>query len=239
MAERVFHLNIAICDDEKVMLDKLQAMCSEILGDTYSLSFCAAQTSKEILDCEQVFELALLDVQLLEESGLDLAKEILARNSNCRIIFVSGYTKVVSDVYDVPHFCFILKEQLDANLPKFLTRAAQLAAQEAGMRVAVRAGKQILQLSLKDIVFIERRGHWTYINLSDGTVVSTREKLSELHSRIGSADFVRCHISYIVNLCYVKSLERKAIFLLDGTEISISLPHELEVREAFFRHLGK
>lgn len=238
MLDRTFQLNIAICDDEPIMLKKLEGMCRNILEEFYCLDIFTAQSPKEFLECDHVFQIALLDVQLLESNGIQLAQQILHMNPNCRILFVSGYLHVVSDVYDVPHLCFILKDQLDSQLPKFLLRAAQQAAQESGMKLSVKSGKQICQLALSDIVFMERRGHWTYINLSDGSQVSTKEKLSELHARIGTADFVRCHISYIVNLRHVKSLENRTLYLQDETMIPISLPHEQEVRDAFFQRIG-
>ncbi len=239
MMQQKFQLNIAICDDEALILQKLEFLCRNILENSYSLSFSLEQSPKALLHTEQVFHIALLDVVLLENSGIQLAREILQKNPGCRIIFVSGYMRVISDVYDVPHFCFILKDQLDSKLPKFLLRAAEICAQEAGMELSVKTREKIVSLPLKQIFLLERRGHWTYITMFDGTVIETREKLSELHCRMGSADFVRCHISYIVNLCYVRLLENRTLYLENNLQIPVSLPHEREVQEAFFRYMAK
>ena len=239
MIEEKFQLNIALCDDDPVMLRRLEEMSRRILGEDYALHFTVGTSPQDLLNAGAVFDIALLDVMLLEASGIQLAREILQKNPGCRIIFLSGYVRVVSEVYDVPHFCFILKEQLDSCLPKFLLRAAGLCAQEAGEKIRIQAREGIRQLPLKQILFMERRGHWTYITLADGSTVETREKISELKSRIRSGYFVRCHVSYLVNLQYVRLLKNRTLYLQDGRQIPVSLPHEQEVREAFFRTIAE
>ena len=234
MSNQELQLNIAICDDDPVMAQKLQDLCSRILMDRYSLSYLVSQTPRELLTSQMVFSIALLDVHLLEISGIELAREILQRNPNCRILFVSGYVHVVSDVYDVPHFCFILKDQLDSKLPKFLLRAAEMSAQDAEAEISVKTGRDIALLPLNQIVLLERRGHWTYITMADQSVHQVREKLNSLNTRMGNTDFVRCHISYVVNLRYVQSMTKRTLTLKNGALVPISLPHEQEVRNAFF-----
>ena len=237
--EEKFRLNIAICDDDPVMLTRLEALCREILDEKYALSFSLSQTAEECLRVDQVYHIALLDVKLLEGDGIHLAQQILQRNSSCRILFVSGYVHVVSDVYAVPHFCFVLKDQLEEKLPPYLEQAAELCAEEGGMILSVKIGKNIESFPLARIVCMERRGHYTYITMQNGDVIKTTENLSSFQSRMGSSSFIRSHISYIVNLRYVKMIDGRTILLENGVQIPISIPHEQRVRDSFFRYIEK
>ena len=47
-----FQRNIAICDDDPVMLTRLEALCREILSDAYTLSFSLSQTAEDCLRTE-------------------------------------------------------------------------------------------------------------------------------------------------------------------------------------------
>ena len=237
--EEKFQLNIAICDDDPVMLTRLEVLCREVLEEQYALSFSLSQTAAECLRADQVYHIALLDVKLLEGDGIHLAQQILQRNSDCRIIFVSGFVHVVSDVYAVPHFCFVLKDQLEEKLPPYLQQAAEMCAQDGSMILSVKTGKQIATIPLSCISYLERRGHYTYITQQDGVVQKTTEKLASLQNRMGPMNFVRCHISYIVNLRYVRSIENRTILLENGAQIPVSLPHEQQVRDQFFRNMEK
>lgn len=154
-------LNIGICDDEEIMIRKLRDLCQGALGEYFTLQIDTADSPEGLLAKEHPFQIALLDVQLVESSGIELARQILERNSQCRIIFVSGYLHGVSDVYEVPHFCFVLKEQMDQQLPRFLKRAAELSAQDAGRKILLFCGRKIQEVRLADISHLERRGHNT------------------------------------------------------------------------------
>ena len=232
-------LNIGICDDEPLMVELMKQQCILALEDDYSIMLDTATSPAELLAGTRPFHLALLDVQLLEESGIELAKQILERNPKCRILFVSGQLHAVSDVYEVPHFCFILKEHMEENLPKFLKRAADLAAKEAGKRIMISCGRKMEDLCLSDITVLERKGHVTYVRLLDHRVYQTKEKLSELLLRIRDRDFIRCHVSYAVNLHNTVSLNGTSFTMESGDIIPISRPNEGACRDAFFRHLAE
>ena len=105
--------------------------------------------------------------------------------------------------------------------------------------LSVKSGKQIDAIPLSQITYLERRGHYTYLTLQDGVVQKTTEKISSLQNRMGPSNFVRCHISYVVNLRYVQSIENRTIILESGTQIPISLPHEKKVRDCFFQYMEK
>lgn len=230
-------LNIGICDDEPLMLRQLEQQCRNALEEDYVLHIDMATSAAELLSMERPFHLALLDVQLVETNGIELARQILERNSKCRIIFVSGYLHAVSRVYEVPHFCFILKNQMEQELPRFLRRAAELSAKDAGRRVMIACGRKMTELSLSDICFMERKGHVTFVKMTDGRIYQTREKLSELLLRIRDEDFIRCHVSFIINLQSVVQLMGNSFTMSSGETVPISRPNEGKCREAFFRHL--
>lgn len=232
-------LNIGICDDQPVMVSMLEKLCRETLRENYCLHIDTALSASELLSKQRPFQIALLDVQLMESSGIELARQILERNCRCRIIFVSGYIHAVSDVYEVPHFCFVMKDQLEDQLPKFLKRAADLSSKEAGRKLMISCGRKMEDLLLMNISTLERKGHVTYVRMLSGTVYQTKEKLSELLQRIQDQDFIRCHVSFIVNLQNVKALNGSSFTMESGEIVPISRPNEGMCREAFFRHLSE
>lgn len=230
-------LNIVICDDEPIMVEQLVALCNSTLEEVCAAKICTAQSPGELLTVDIPFHIAILDVQLMESNGIELARAIFLRNPGCRVIFVSGFLHAVSEVYEVPHFCFILKDQLAQQFPRFLKRAAQEAVVEAGQTLLIQSGKQTEKWALADISVLERRGHWTYITASGGREIKTKEKLGDLLRRMSAANFCRCHISYAVNLRHVQTLELRTFVMTTGEKIPISRPNEQAAREAFFRYI--
>ena len=238
MQSALFPLRIAICDDDPAMLDQLDSLCRRILSDTYALEVTHASSLKEFQPSVCSCQIALLDVQLVEECGMDIARELLSRNPDCRIIFVSGYLDSVSQVYEVPHDCFILKTQLEKYLPVYLTRAAGQVAEEAGQRLSFSCGRTTEVLPLSRIVYIERNVHRTLIFTDDGQEFVTREKLSSLLGRIGNSGFLRCHVSYIVNLRHAVDITGHCFLMRTGDLVTISRPNEKAAKDAFFQFIS-
>lgn len=79
---------IMICDDEEGIRESLKL----ILQDNYELSTC--NNGSECLDCltqGQRFDLILLDIKMPHISGLDILKKIKEKDSNSKVIIVTGY----------------------------------------------------------------------------------------------------------------------------------------------------
>lgn len=228
-------LQIAVCDDDPVMLQRLVALTTESLSDRYSCCIHTATSAEGLLAKKQAFHLAVLDIELPEKSGIELATAIMENSPHCRVLFVSGYARYVSDVYDTPHVGMILKDQLEHQLPKFLLRSAAFASADAGAHLTLKDGT----VFVADICYMERQGHWTYIYLRDGSQQRTREKLDDLLHRIGNPAFCRCHISYVVHMSYVTAMTPQQLTLQNRQVLPVSRPNRMAVKTAFFQYLSE
>lgn len=84
----------------------------------------------------------------------------------------------------------------------------------------LRGGVQRIFL-LSEILYFEREERITRIVTRSETVF-TPLRLLELESHLPSQVFLRPHNSFLVNLYQVKRIERRTLFLMDGTCIPIS-----------------
>lgn len=230
-------LSIVICDDDAWMLERLQGVIMQVLSREYDITILCETSPQNLLTNIGMVQIAVLDIQLLESNGIDLARTILVQNPECRIIFVSGFLCYVSDVYDVPHVCLVLKDQLQEQLPRFLLRAAAEVMSQAGQTLTVRIKGAAQTLCLSDICFLERKEHVTMLYMKSGEQLQTREKLGDLLSRVSNWRLCRCHISFAVNLKWVESIRGRDFILHDGTCVPISRVNMQAAKNSFFRYL--
>ena len=232
-------LYIGICDDDQCMLNILNSECQEVLKDSYSPVIHTAQSAKELLSSNIPYHIAVLDVQMEETDGVELARELMTRNSSCQILFISGFSRSVSYVYEVPHAGLVMKDHLNEYLPGFLKKAADFAASAAGETLTVQVGKNTVQTKLSDISFLERNGHWTTLMLCSGSTLRTREKLTDLIRRINNTGFCQCHVSYAVNLMNVRRLEGQTLVMDRELKIPISRNYQKDFMSAFYSYLSQ
>ncbi len=80
--------HILICDDEIGIRESLNL----ILEDDYELSFCNnGQECLEGLTAGKKFDLILLDIKMPKMSGLDILRKIKEKNTEQKIIIITGY----------------------------------------------------------------------------------------------------------------------------------------------------
>ena len=231
-------IRIAICDDDTMALDWLRRITQRALSPNYQIQILSADSAQALLALKETLQIVVLDIQLPQSNGIELARAIMKQHPDCNVIFVSGYVNYVSEVYQVPHLGMVLKDQAEVQLPKFLLRAASAVAQAAGQAIVVHSAGKNQRIPLAELRYMERRGHYTHIYLRSGGEVLTKETLGELQERIGNVYFCRCHISYLVNLHDVHSIREQSFELHGGSVIPISRSHSRAARDAFFQYLG-
>ena len=230
-------LKIVICDDEPAMLQKLQDLTQRTFQNGEDTEIICADSPQLLIPLHGAVQIAVLDIQLPEQTGIELARRILQKSPNCRIIFVSGYVRYVSDVYDVPHFCMILKDQLDVQLPKFLLRAAKQLTTDESEKLTISSNGVNQSVDTKMVYYMERQGHITHVRLRNGHWLKTREKLADVVKKDTEGSLCRCHISYAVNLQWVANMGKDDFTMLDGEHIPISRSNKQNVKDAYYHYL--
>lgn len=229
-------LHVVICDDDPVMLPYLRELTEKTLTEE-PLEIHTALSPETLGEQARSAQILVLDIQMPEQSGIALAKDILRENPDCQIIFVSGFVCYVSDVYDVPHVAMVLKDRLEEQLPKFLLRAASQVRLQKGKWMTVPFKGKEERVLVANICYLERSGHTTHIFLQNGQCLQTREKLDTLLSQTGSSALCRCHVSYAVNLRWTAALEGQGFRMQTGERLPISRIHLRQAKEAFFGYL--
>lgn len=230
-------VSIGICDDMPDILHRMEQITRECLSDDYYPEIFCCTNPQELLSANRDFRIIILDIQLERTNGINIARQLLLSNPSLQLIFVTSYIEYISDVYDLPHLCLILKNQLDRQLPKFLHRAVDESLLLAKGRLHILARGHKTELSLDRLCFLERREHTTFLHLQNGEILQTREKLELLLNQDSSNRLLRCHVSYAVNLQHVSRLEEQCFRLYTAEQVPISRAYFKNARAAFFHYL--
>lgn len=95
-------------DDERLALRRIVKYISELYPDASVEGF---DKPSELLEYAKhyTFDVAFLDIQMYEFTGVELAKRLKKYNPNLNIIFVTGYDEYTSDAMDMHASGYILK----------------------------------------------------------------------------------------------------------------------------------
>lgn len=232
-------MKIGICDDNIDYLHTLKHMVKTELEHHPNITIEAitpVHLSAQIKNSTFSYDLLLTDIDMGQFNGIDLALAINNAAPQCIIIFISNYLNFATDVYEIEHIYFILKEESNKRLPKALSKAIAIYDERIQQHLLIRYHNIETHLLLSDISHIEAFGRYLYIHDRCDTykyIMSLKKVSQELNS-----NFIRCHHSYILNLNFIRSLSRTNCTLSSGEILPISQTYSKQVYKAYMEHIS-
>jgi DNA-binding LytR/AlgR family response regulator len=181
-------------------------------------------------------DVIVIDAILGDKSGVEVVKEIHTIIPGAQIIFTSGDITLCSSVYAVEHVCFLPKPVNETTFAWALGVAEERARVQKMKTLSFKNREGIFKIPFEDILFLENNKRKLTVHTRSGameTYASIESVSSDLDAR-----FIHCHKSFIVNMDFVQSMQRKNFLLETGQTIPISQSRFANSRMVFLTHLG-
>ena len=251
-------LQVLVADDEQLALNEL---CYQLEQLTDVQVIGQATDGVQALTLAQSLtpDLVLLDVQMPGMTGFEVAHQLLQRNIQTQIVFVTAFDHYALKAFEVSAVDYLLKPVEAARLALSIQRVQQLVAQadpsvaradveqlvkyatERRSRrdsLAIRAGEKFLLVQTEDIVYASLADETITIVTESVSGTANHRTLDELHAHLDTTAFWRVHRSHIVNINRIKEImpwfSRNYILKMkDGkdTEIPVSRAQTKRLRE--------
>lgn len=234
-------MRIAICDDDPKASNSLYQDITKIAEEQLNTpqntepSLDPVMTRSDIFaDPDELlfaaesehYDLAFIDIELGDQSGIRLSNHLLRIHPDIQIIFFSGYDDYYLDVYNVDHVYF-LKKPVDLEHLKTALYAAQrriLSLKDKFLTISNKQG--VFRIPLQEILFLEKSRRLILVHTADGEVFKTYGKFSDFEDSLDSL-FFQCHTSYIVNFRYVSEMSDRKFLVSARAGLQVSIAHPL------------
>lgn len=229
-------MRVAICEDEEAQRVLLQSCLTEwaeknsipletkLFPNGESFLFTWAE--------DRAYDLLLLDIEMGEPNGMELAARIRSQDADVPILFVTGYEQYMPQGYDVSALHYLLKPLDREKLFQVLDRLRSRKHEE---RLLFHTEKGSVSLPLSHIWYVEARAHRCVL-YTESEEYLLSSSISETERLLGRhREFVRCHRSYLVNLLHICAITQSELFLDDKRSLPVSRSAEKRVAEAFIR----
>lgn len=227
-------LSISICEDEKFYRDILKEYIHSILKSEYieyELSIYSSGT-EFFNNIDKKVDILLLDICLINESGMDIARKLRDINIKTEIIFITSMQNYVYEAYEVKAFRYMLKPIEYDLLSKYLKDCISEILNKNNM-IVIKSNKNTLVLPINNILYIEVVRKIVTIYVLDGQH-KIEISLKKLEKQLLNYSFFRCHNSYLVNLKAISGIKGNFIIINDyEVPVSRSKSKELQTKLAF------
>ncbi|MBU8879649.1 LytTR family DNA-binding domain-containing protein [Bacillus sp. FJAT-29790] len=240
-------LRAYIVDDEPLARDELKYLLIrskrvKILGESDCLEDAVADISELRPD------LVFLDIELGEDNGLSLAKQLEALDQTLAIVFATAYDEYALQAFELNAVDYILKPYDENRIQKTLEKIKKMQKignqnvpthsplkNDRNGKIAVIVDERIILLTYADIIYLESsEGKCTIKTIEQEYKIS--EALVALEKKLNKDQFLRVHRSFIVNVDHIDEIEpwfnsTYNLIMKDSSKVPVSRTYVKELKQ--------
>ncbi len=232
-------IHIAICDDEKAFVTYLTGLLNQFAAETgEEIKVTAYYDGMELIEkYDTTIDLIFLDIQMRLVNGLRAAERVRQMDERVGIIFLTTFTQYGLEGYKYQAANYIIKPikyvRLKAEMNQWLRKHRR--DDSPAMVIANDTGKY--KVFLKSLCYVETFNRKLLLHTEQENIICYKS-MKEMEQELKGKGFIRCHTSYIVNLFYVKGVNKLEIELITGEKIPISQPKRKVFMEKLTEYWG-
>lgn len=226
-------IRVGLCDDEQVLLDKLNRFVTKCYGENHIFARVQAFEKAGALLAEIEdggrFDLLLLDIEMPEMDGMELAARVKELLPEVLVIFITSHMEYVLDAYELSVFRYIPKADPGKRLTHALLDAAAMAQMQLRESYIIQNQNRLERIPLKNLLYITHEGkNALFVTDLPGTegeqnaCYRVRKTLQQVYGELDGEQFLFIDRGCIVNLSRVMSIREDCCILKDGIRLAVS-----------------
>lgn len=226
-------VKIAICDDERYICSQLESELEDIMRQfemNYEIDvFESGESLCKELE-RQIYDLIFLDIELPENSGIDVGRYIreVLKNEMVQIVYISGKDGYAMELFEFRPMNFLVKPLEHEKVAAVIEKYRVVTEQKCYMFEYKKRG-EYYKVPMSDIMYFENQNRKVTLYAKDFED-EFYDSMENIYEKVKNQDFLLIHKSIIVNYRYVKNMDYKEVTMVNGKRLSISQSKRPEVK---------
>ncbi len=230
-------IRIGICDDERYMSDRIQAMVSGFFRQkNIEIKILQFSSGEELIKYDKKIDILFLDIQMKGIDGIETARKLRRRKFKGVLIFITVLKEMVFQSFEVQPYDYLVKPIEEQYFKKMMERLLASMKNASEENLLIQKGYESRIISIEDIVFCEIIDRKIYLNLASAEVIDYYDRIENLEKKLNHG-FFRCHRSYLIHLKYLKSYKNRTAYMENGREIPVSRLRSKEFSNVILQYM--
>ncbi len=228
-------MRIAICDDEAASRKQLhKRITAYFLEKNMNCSISEFSSGEAFVPFNSQFDLVFMDCRLEDGNGIDFIEKIRKHNAKLFVIFFTNYSEYAIDSIKLDTFRYLLKPVSDEDFMEALDTF--ISIYQHTRKIIVPTKDRMFYLDADEVIYIEADKKYTVVRTTTGQYRSSKP-ISQFFLEINNSHFFQTHRSYILNMKYVSSIDKRTINLTNGEKVLCSAQKYDEFLKSYMSYL--
>lgn len=232
-------MRIAIVDDFSDDRNTLFSMLKEYMKH-YNLNFDISfyDSAESFLSDFEVgkFQLVFLDIYMKELTGMDAAKQIYAKDSLCKIIFLTSSQDYVRQSYHVRAVYYLLKPIVKEEFYQAMG-FCQLKPNYEVPSLTLTSNRTTYEVPTEQILYIDVYQHTTIIHFTDHTLELYMSLNRIWDSLQKDKRFLNCSRGILINLQHVTDVKDEYLLMSNKEKVYFSKRNKKMIKTSWENYM--
>lgn len=230
-------MRVIICDDSLYNREVVRAkLCGYFETVFLACEVLQSETGEELLqklEEDNPAELVFLGMYLEEQSGTEIVGKLRHMDYRGEIVLVTERREHIPEHSEGNMVSYLQKECAGEEFYACMDR---LLKERLEKHYVILKRKGRIPVPYAEIVFVESNNSKCILHQADGTEYTVYKQLGEIELELQDRRFLRCHQSYLVNMDYIRRVER-CFELETGDVVSIRQREIKTIRQNYYSYL--
>lgn len=230
---------IAICEDEKAQREYLTNLmeCWRVISGEKVLTDTYTSAEQYLFETEgkAPYDLLLLDIQMGQMNGVELAGKVREQDTRVNIVFLTGIKDYAIEGYEVGAVRYLLKPVKEAELFALLDRLCEETKIQKEDYFLFQAAGVTNRVLFSEILYAEAEGHYVCVKMPEKEW-KWKENISSLSETLETKGFFLLRRGLYVNLAKVEQIGKTECILDNGEVLPVTKARYPALNEAFIAY---
>ncbi|MBN2221927.1 MAG: response regulator transcription factor [Vallitaleaceae bacterium] len=233
-------IRIAICDDEQQEIERVHHFLKEYTNKypQYEISTVTFTAPLELLSYVEEkggFDVFFLDIYMAGMLGTEAARALRRFDGSGEIVFLTSSRDHAIEAFEVNAAQYLIKPYSESSIFSALDQVMKRLKVDRRHMLKLKTSEGMIRLYSRNVVYTETgKNNFQIIHTIQGEKIEVRMTSTELFELLQPTNyFVRCGVSFNLNLKYIRQIRKDAIVFDSGEQLAYPYRSYPKLKEAF------